>query len=221
MRKGTAEPYRGETAVPTLLCDTNVHEFVPPPSTGTDHGGAKSPSPVPPHEVGLGPPGGLAPQMGPPKMGPSPTPRPTTTQKIGHATRYPLGTLCYACQGNWPPHTGAGVPGTAQPSSGPALAAPQGCPWPWRRPLGAARPCAAPVPSAAPCPGPWPAPHPSSGQAAGPRVRLAEHGLGSPPAIFRRGAQHRGAQCHQEPGGGRRAEPSELMSIFCIKYFDN
>lgn len=97
MRKGTAEPYRGETAVPTLLCDTNVHEFVPLPSTGTDHGGAKSPSPVPPHEVGLGPPGGLAPQMGPPKMGPSPTPRPTTTQKIGHATRHPLGTLCYAC----------------------------------------------------------------------------------------------------------------------------
>ena len=47
------------------------------------------------------------------------------------------------------------------------------------------------------------------------RVRLAEHRLGSP-CYFRQGTR-----CRREPGGGRRAEPSKLMSIFCIKYFDN
>lgn len=47
------------------------------------------------------------------------------------------------------------------------------------------------------------------------RFRLAEHRLGGP-CYFRRGTR-----CRRELGGGRRAEPSKLMSIFCIKYFDN
>lgn len=57
-------------------------------------------------------------------------------------------------------HTGAGVPGTAQPSSGPAPAAPRGCPWPWRWPPGAAWPCAAPAASTASWQGPVARPMP-------------------------------------------------------------
>lgn len=137
------------------------------------------------------------------------------------------GDTCWAScaapsQGNWPPHTqvreSPGQPRPAPAQLRPLLEAAPGRGGGPQVRHGRVQPrCPAQHPGRAR----WPAPCLGSGQAAGPRVRLAEHGLGGPLAISRRGAQRRGAQCHWEPGGGRRAEPSELMSIFCIKYFDN
>lgn len=101
-------------------------------------------------------------------------------------------------------HKGTGAPTMAQPRHAPAPAAPQGRPWS-QGPSAQGRVLAGP--GAAHPPSAW---CPPGRARAGPSTSSSEA----------RGAARR-RSVSPGAGGGRRAEPSALMSIFCIKYFDN
>lgn len=149
----------------------------------------------------------------------------TSAQKTGHGAGTRPGAPCGwrsgaapgLCAGPAGTHKGAGFPRWLSKAMSGSSCSPRPSPPLWTQPTPRG-----PVPGAGrwqgqgarhPLPGPWArrlsACPPSRARAARPTCYFEAEG-----------AARRHA-CHREPGWGRRAEPSELMSIFCIKYFDN